>query len=163
MKKLYFCLLLLFCFFTNGCETNEIILTNETSDSNLILVNVQGKVKFPGIYTLNQEKYLYEIIDMAGGLLNSADVKNINLVQLIDQSCTINILGIEENKENVLININYASFEQLLLLPGIGESYANKIIDYRLNVGLFKTIEDIKLIPGIKDNVFNQIKDKITV
>ena len=100
---------------------------------------------------------------MAGGLLNSADVKNINLVQLIDQSCTINILGIEENKENVLININYASFEQLLLLPGIGESYANKIIDYRLNVGLFKTIEDIKLIPGIKDNVFNQIKDKITV
>lgn len=163
MKKLYFCLLLLFCFLTNGCETNEIILTNETSDSNLILVNVQGKVKFPGIYTLNQEKYLYEIIDMAGGLLNSADVKNINLVQLIDQSCTINILGIEENKENVLININYASFEQLLLLPGIGESYANKIIDYRLNVGLFKTIEDIKLIPGIKDNVFNQIKDKITV
>ena len=163
MKKLYFCLLLLFCFLTNGCETNEIILTNETSDSNLILVNVQGKVKFPGIYTLNQEKYLYEIIDMAGGLLNSADVKNINLVQLIDQSCTINILGIEENKENVLININYASFEQLLLLPGIGESYANKIIDYRLNVGLFKTIEDIKLIPGIKDNVYNQIKDKITV
>ena len=156
-------MLLLFCFLTNGCETNEIILNNETSDSNLILVNVQGKVKFPGIYTLNQEKYLYEIIDMAGGLLNSADVKNINLVQLIDQSCTINILGIEENKENVLININYASFEQLLLLPGIGESYANKIIDYRLNVGLFKTIEDIKLIPGIKDNVFNQIKDKITV
>ena len=144
-------------------EFIEIILNNETSDSNLILVNVQGKVKFPGIYTLNQEKYLYEIIDMAGGLLNSADIKNINLVQLIDQSCTINILGIEENKENVLININYASFEQLLLLPGIGESYANKIIDYRLNVGLFKTIEDIKLIPGIKDNVFNQIKDKITV
>ena len=156
-------LIILLCLFLIGCEKNEIVFSDETSNTKEILVNIQGKVKFPGIYTLKEEKYLYEVVDMAGGFLNSADTKGINLVQLIDCSCTINIQGLEETQENALININYASFEQLLLLPGIGKSYANKIIEYRSNVGLFKTIEDIKLIPGIKDNVFNQIKDKITV
>lgn len=158
-------LMLVFLYFgLYACENNDVEIIDEDENENVeILVNIQGKVKFPGIYRINQEKYLYEIIEMAGGLLNTADTKNINLVQLIDKSCTINILGMETSEENSLININYASFEQLLLLPGIGNSFANKIIEYRQTVGFFKTIEDIKLIPGIKDNVFNQIKDKITV
>ena len=62
-----------------------------------------------------------------------------------------------------LININYASLEQLITLPGIGEVLGNKIIEYRKTVGLFLTIEQIKEIPGIKESVYNQIKDLITV
>ena len=48
-------------------------------------------------------------------------------------------------------------------LPGIGESKADSIILYRKEHGNFKTTEDIMLINGIKEAVYNQIKDYIKV
>ena len=50
-----------------------------------------------------------------------------------------------------------------MTLSGIGEAKANDIINYRNNNGLFKSIEDIKKVNGIKDGTFNKIKDSITV
>ena len=65
--------------------------------------------------------------------------------------------------ENKKININTASKEELMTLPGIGESKALAIIAYRKELGRFTSVEDIKEIPGIKDAVFSKIKDFITV
>ena len=153
-------------FLLSGCHNPKITLeenlTNEEK-SEVIYVELKGKVCFPGIYEINSSKYLYEIVEMAGGLLSTADTENLNLVQLIDISCSITIPEKIQVDKPALININYASAEQLMTLPGIGEVYANKIIEYRKNKGLFLTIEQIKEIPGIKDNVFNQIKNYITV
>ncbi len=161
IKKLIICVCLLMCL--TSCSEEELLSVEEENKNVYFLVDVKGKVKFPGIYTFDSEKYVYEIISIAGGLLDTANTSNLNLVQLISDNCTIEIQGKSDFVEDALININYASYEQLLLLPGIGTSYANKIIEYRKTIGLFKNIEEIKLIPGIKDNVFNQIKDKITV
>ena len=61
------------------------------------------------------------------------------------------------------ININKASLSELKLLPNIGESKAQAIIDYRNSVGIFKTINDIKNVSGIGDSLFDKIKDLITV
>ena len=60
------------------------------------------------------------------------------------------------------ININTATLEQLTALPGVGESKAKSIIDYRNTNGLFKTIEDIKSVTGIGESLFAKIKDYIT-
>ena len=62
-----------------------------------------------------------------------------------------------------LININTATKEQLVTLPGIGESRAEDIIRYRSEQGSFKSIEDIKNVSGIKDGAFGKIKDYICV
>lgn len=62
-----------------------------------------------------------------------------------------------------LININTASITELTALPGIGESIAGKIVGYRDEHGRFECIEDIMRISGIKDKLFQKIKDKITV
>ena len=62
-----------------------------------------------------------------------------------------------------LININTADAEVLKTLPGIGDSKANAIISYRQEHGFFTSIEDIMKINGIKEGVFNNIKDYITV
>ena len=159
-------LLIIILFLLSGCSNSDVNINNEISESetsDIIYVELKGKVSFPGIYEINNSKYLYEIIEMAGGLLDSADVENINLVQLIDVSCSITIPEKIKVEKPALININYASLEQLMSLTGIGEVLANKIIEYRKTKGLFLTIEQIKEIPGIKDNVFNQIKDFITV
>lgn len=159
-------ILLFLLIFLTGCNNNDYseIINNEEEVSSKILVEIKGQVRFPGIYELSSSCYLYEIIDLAGGLLESADTTNLNLVQTIDVSCSINIKEKTQDKtEKVLININYATKEMLMELPGIGEAYALRIIEYRTTNGLFLTIEEIKLIPGIKNSVFNQIKDLITV
>lgn len=66
-------------------------------------------------------------------------------------------------EKNAKVNINTANSEKLQTLPGIGESIAQKIIDYREQNGKFTSIDDIKNVPGIGESKFNNIKDKIVV
>ncbi|MDR1018090.1 MAG: helix-hairpin-helix domain-containing protein [Lachnospiraceae bacterium] len=61
------------------------------------------------------------------------------------------------------VNINSADLSALTSLSGIGESRANDIIAYRTQNGNFKSVEEIKNVPGIKDGIYNKIKDQITV
>ncbi len=61
-----------------------------------------------------------------------------------------------------LININTASREELMTLPGIGESKADAILEYRKTNGGFGTKEEIMNITGIKEGVYSKIEDKIT-
>lgn len=70
----------------------------------------------------------------------------------------------QESKESVnnLININTASLEELLSLPGVGESKAKAIIEYRKE-NKFNVIEDIMKVSGIGQSVFDKIKENITV
>jgi len=68
-----------------------------------------------------------------------------------------------QNKTDTRVNINTAGVEELKTIPGVGDSKANKIIEYRNINGRFNTIEDIMLIAGIKDGMFNKIKDYICV
>ena len=59
------------------------------------------------------------------------------------------------------IDLNSATAAELTSLPGIGESKANLIVQYREEHGAFQSPEDIKQIQGIKDGVYNQIKDLV--
>ena len=65
--------------------------------------------------------------------------------------------------KNNKININTANVSELKQITGIGESTANKIIDYRQNVGKLKKIEDIKEVKGIGESKFESLKNKITI
>ena len=62
-----------------------------------------------------------------------------------------------------IININTATLEELMTLSGVGESKALSIIEYRNNVGGFKSIEEIKNVRGIGDAAFEKIKNNITI
>lgn len=68
-----------------------------------------------------------------------------------------------ETENNNKININIASKETLTSLSGIGDAKAQKIIDYRNENGLFKSIEDLKNVSGISEKLFEQIKEFITI
>ena len=65
--------------------------------------------------------------------------------------------------EEGIVDLNSAQKEQLMELPGIGETKAEAILSYREEVGRFQTIEDLKNVSGIKESVFEKIKDKIIV
>ena len=62
-----------------------------------------------------------------------------------------------------LVNINTAGEDLLCTLSGVGSSRAKSIIAYREQNGAFKKIEDIMNVEGIKDGLFQKIKDSITV
>ena len=68
-----------------------------------------------------------------------------------------------ENATNNLININIATIEELMTLPGIGETKATNIINYRNDTGFFKTTEELMNVSGIGEATFEQLKDYITV
>jgi len=61
------------------------------------------------------------------------------------------------------ININTATKNELMDLPGVGPAIADRIIEYRQQFGRFETIEDIMNVSGIAEGRFGRIKDKITV
>ena len=70
----------------------------------------------------------------------------------------------QKNEDNIsLININTDNQEQLMTLPGIGESKAAAIITYREENGRFSSKEDIKNVSGIGEATYANLKDLITV
>ena len=62
-----------------------------------------------------------------------------------------------------LVNINTATLEELMTLPGIGQTRAEAIVAYRDEQGGFQSIEDIMNVSGIKEGSFAKLKDRITV
>ena len=113
---------------------------------------------------------------LAGGFTDDADQNHLNLAQFLQDGQQIYVNTVEEtqmegllvddspkSQSDGLININTASVQELKKLPGIGESKAQSIISYRENTGVFTSIEQIKRVEGIKEGLFQKIKDKITV
>lgn len=169
-------------------NTNEIGAKEEKSDEEKVVVHVIGEVNNPGVVTLPEGSRIIDAINMAGGKTEEADLSKINLAYIVEDGTQIYIprinenlnqvnlisdgagIGViindsnmEENKVEVKVNINTANKEKLETLPGIGETTAQKIIDYRETNGKFKTIEDIKNVSGIGDAKYESLKDKITV
>ncbi|MDZ5253070.1 helix-hairpin-helix domain-containing protein [Clostridium sp. LIBA-8841] len=70
---------------------------------------------------------------------------------------------ISSSDESSTININTASKETLMTLNGIGESKAQAIIDYREEIGGFKSVDEITNISGIGEKTLEKIKDKISI
>ncbi len=68
----------------------------------------------------------------------------------------------ETVKEKILININTASQEELLVLPFIGEKIARRIIEYRRQKGKFSSIDDLKKVKGIGEKKLQVLKEYVT-
>jgi competence protein ComEA len=65
--------------------------------------------------------------------------------------------------ETKQININTATAEELTSLKGIGKAKSQAIIEHREKHGLFKTVDDLKVVPGIGDKLLEQLRPQITV
>lgn len=162
-------------FEEKNAETECMTITQEA----VIYVYVCGAVENPGVYEIPEGSRLFELIDSAGGMLENADVTSQNLARVVQDGEQIQILTKEETKElkasgvsvvtgnaaqkQKLVNINTASVQELTTLTGIGESRALAIIAYREENGLFQNIDGIKKVAGIKEGLFEKIKNQITV
>ncbi len=177
-------LLFLLALLLSGCSEKSYLDTEEESayfteedteaepeaaTEGTAYVYVCGEVIRPGVYEVAAESRVYEVIDLAGGLTDDADPAAVNQAETVFDGMMIEIPGtmgdemIPAAEKDGRININTASREELLTLPGIGESKADSIISYRDEHGRFQDPADLMQIPGIKEGVFGKLKDKIRV
>ena len=142
-----------------------------------------GAVNAPGVYELKENARVYEALEAAGGITEEAAADWMNQAEPVKDGERIYVLTREEaeasaqsppgqegtpgdsegDSANRKVNINTAGKEELMTLTGIGESKAQSILNYRQEHGSFQTIEELKQIEGIKEGVFNKIKEDITV
>lgn len=158
------------------CPSTE----NSVSDTpSQVIVDVKGAVAQPGVYRLDVGSIVEDAIVLAGGLLESADTSNLNLSKQLTNEMVITVFTHEEvlamdlEKEPVteddettqtgLISINTATIEELMTLPGIGESKAQMIIEYRETCGNFTKTEELMNISGIGESVYEKLLPYITL
>lgn len=143
-----------------------------------VTVYVSGAVVNPDVYTLPEGSRVKEAVEAAGGFAAQADRDRINLARRLYDEEQIHIPRIGEESPPVAppmatgptgissggkVNINTATAAELESLPGIGPTYARRIIEYRERHGSFQRIEEIMRVRGIGEATFERIKDQITV
>ena len=144
---------------TNEQKIENIVIQEQEPVN--IIVHITGAVKNNGIVEVKQNARINDVIEEAGGLNDDADLTNVNLAyivadgqkiyipsitdtkdsdtqekaleEVITESAGINVVEVNENttSSSSLVNINKADLNELQTLPGIGESTAQKILDYR--------------------------------
>lgn len=147
-----------------SAEAEELV--EEIPDT--IFVYVCGAVVNEGVYELPRGSRSYEAILMAGGFTEIAATTEVDQATILQDEATLYVPNYSEvvEKQEIddgKVNLNTASKEELMTLPGVGESKASSIVSYRESHGGFQAIEDIMQISGIKEGLFEKIKDYIKI
>lgn len=148
----------------------------ETKLSNEVYIDIKGAVRTPGVYKLPMDARVQDVVKIAGGLTAEADCSKLNLAEKLKDEMSIYVYKKGEegpatqgaNTEeastgSAKINLNSATKDNLQQVPGIGESKATAIIEYREKEGLFQTIEDLKNVSGIGEKTVEKLKEYLDV
>ncbi len=164
-------------------ETQQETLEQATdlSEADILYIYICGAVQVPGVYQLPIGSRICDAFLIAGGLTSEAATAYWNQARLLVDGEMIYVPTAEEveargfraeehdgqetdkQSSKSKVNINTASKEELMTIPGIGESKALAIIAYRQEHGAFSKIEDVTKVEGIKDGVFAKMKEYIEV
>lgn len=166
-------------------QENNVTLVEE-----IFTVEIKGAVVNPGVYKVKRDSRVIDVVNLAGGFIENANTRYINLSKKVNDEMSIviytneeissykqnNLIIIEEPCEcdvtndaclneitdNNLVSINEATFDELINIPGIGESKANAILEYRKE-NKFNKLEDILNVKGIGQSLFDAIKEYIKI
>lgn len=151
----------------------------EESPVTLMLVDVKGAVKNPGVYEAKEGERVNDMIEKAGGMLKDGEKNAVNFAMKVTDEMIIYVPYIGEEEEVVnsnavgnettdptsegTVNINKASETELLELPGVGPSKAAAIMEYREQNGGFSAKEDLKKISGIGEKTYEKLEAFISI
>ncbi|WP_248508970.1 helix-hairpin-helix domain-containing protein [Sporosarcina sp. NCCP-2222] len=165
-------------------ETYEIDEVNEmeTIDAmqpSPVMVDVKGAVRYPGVYSLTDESRLIDAIEAAGGYLQDADSRLLNHAMKLKDELVIYVPAIGEMVDSFsaellvmeaagsedfgTVNINTATEQELMTIPGIGPSKAAAILQYREEQGSFPTKDSLMKVSGIGLKTFEKLESFISV
>ncbi|MGR3741919.1 helix-hairpin-helix domain-containing protein [Companilactobacillus sp. DQM5] len=151
----------------------------QKNDSEQIYVDIQGEVNRPGFYRLKSNSRVFDLLQLAGGLKETADLKNVNQAKKISDQEQVyipkvgenmqnsnqkeNVASIDENTKKQQVNINTADVSELQKLTGVGPKKAEQIVQFREENGGFKKLEDLTKVSGIGEKTLETLKEQIMV
>ena len=136
---------------TEVADTSVLNLSKKVKDEMVIIVySYDEVVNFTA--TKEKEEIEQEACLSQNGIQNDACIKD----STDDTSSSSVVISGK-------VSLNTATLDELMTLPGIGESKAQAIIEYREEVGAFQNIEELKEVNGIGDAIFDDIKESITI
>lgn len=152
--------------------------TKERAET-MIYVDIKGAVKVPGIYQLKNQQRIWDALALARGVSEEADTTQVNYAQKVKDQMIIYVpkkgepvpqsletlqesAPAQQNQEEK-INLNTATEAELQTISGIGAKKAQEIIRFRDEQGPFKTVEELKNVPGIGEKTVERLKDMLTV
>jgi len=153
------------------------LLSTETpSLPSTVIVYVSGAVAKPDVYELPSNARIKDLVLAAGGLTADADAEQINLAERLKDSDHINVprqgeapsdgavvADMASAAQGGSLDLNTASASDLDNLPGIGQSFAERIIEYRTTNGPFTSVNDLQKVKGIGAALFAKIAPLVSV
>lgn len=137
-------------------------------------VHVTGAVAHPGVLRLPPDSIVADAIAAAGGSTALAQLEALNLAAPVHDGDRILVPGGPVDApagsprapgatplEATHIPLNRATAAELDLLPGIGPSLANAIVEYRQTHGPFDTVDQLLDVPGIGPSKLAAIRDLV--
>ncbi len=168
-------------YLTTRAPSGQKVELMPSSTPEPISVFITGAVERPGVYQVPRDSRLVEVIAAAGGLLESAEINELNLAEKVIDGQQINIPGSGEiptpqlviggsgllftptPPAGGLININTADSALLQTVNGIGPTIAARIITYREENGPFERVDDLTKVAGIGAETMEKIRPYVTV
>lgn len=137
----------------------------------LLVVDVAGAVRRPGLYSLRTGSRIDDAIAAAGGATAKAQLDAVNLAAPVADGEQVVVPGrgaagaatavsppAAGSSPSAPLDLNTATAEQLDTLPGIGPVTAQKILDYRQEHGAFHSVAELESVPGIGAGRLAQLK-----
>ena len=136
----------------------------------LVVVDVAGAVRRPGLYRLQSGSRIDDAIASAGGATAKAQLDAVNLAAPVADGeqvvvpargpggATAAVAPTAGSSPSAPIDLNSATLEQLESLPGVGPVTAQKILDYRQQHGAFHSLAELGGVPGIGPAHMAQLK-----
>ncbi|WP_087971735.1 helix-hairpin-helix domain-containing protein [Oceanobacillus rekensis] len=155
-------------------KTSENLLEQEPETSqqgSTAIIDVKGAIVNPGVYEIEIDLRINDVISMAGGFTSDADQSQVNLAQKVQDEMIIDVPKIgnvsegstADNTSNGKVKINYATQTEIETLSGIGPSKAQAIIQYREENGFFNTLEDLLQVSGIGQKTLENLQEEIQI
>ena len=150
-------------------QGDPILIITQTPKA-FIEVNVAGSVVVPGVYRLKPGHRVYDAIAAAGGASDTADLARLNLAAFLEDGQRIFVPsllseGVTSSPQTPgqPINLNNASIEALMTLPGIGEIKAQAIIDQRNSLGSFSALDQLLEVEGISQKLLDDLRPLLSL
>jgi competence protein ComEA len=146
--------------------------TAPAAPAQLLVVDVVGAVRRPGLLRLPQGSRVAEAVARAGGATKKADLALVNLAAPVADGTQIVVparaptvpgasSGASASAPAGPVHLNAATLEELDGLPGVGPVTAQKILDYRTQHGAFANVDELDAIPGIGPKRLDQLRDLV--
>lgn len=143
-------------------------------EEDLLTVHVGGAVNKPGVYRLPRDSKVLDAVNAAGGLAAGADANRLELAGKARDGMALKVpprpngaakgaVPAGSAFSGGKVSLNTAGANELERLPGVGPVLAKRIVEYRKARGPFRSVDELRGVPGIGGAKFDKLKDKLSL